>query len=251
MPDNVNHPEHYTRFKGVEVIDITEQLNFNRGNIVKYVTRAGAKAGGDEMEDLRKAEWYLRREIERVGATPMAKDTTEFRHSDKKKELFGVSKDIEKVILASDLPTNMKMAMSDVLHGLNFALGERKGQKVPKHVGLFKTGTDGRYQAVVDLMVEAAAKPSDRKEIPLTEALTCIDKMLDEIAPVKKPDDIHNEPYQDLLNVINLAMMARQSGERVKCAEYLKEAKQLLHIVTEEANQEQEEHIYKKGDNDA
>ena len=67
MPDNVNHPKHYTRFKGVEVIDITEQLNFNRGNVVKYVTRAGAKAGSDEKEDLRKAEWYLRREIKRLG----------------------------------------------------------------------------------------------------------------------------------------------------------------------------------------
>lgn len=249
MPDNVNHPEHYTRFKGVEVIDITEQLNFNRGNVVKYVTRAGAKAGSDEKEDLRKAEWYLRREIKRVGATPMANRTTEFRHSDKKKELFGVSKDIEKVILASDLPTNMKMAMSDVLHGLNFALGERKGQKVPKHINLFKTGTDGRYQGVVDLMVEAASKPSDRKEIPLKEAEKYIKQLLREIYP--ESDSRGNGKYPDLLLTIQLAMMARQSGERVKCAEYLKEAKQLLHIVTEEANQEQEEHIYKKGDADA
>lgn len=247
MPDNVNHPEHYTRFKGVEVIDITEQLNFNRGNVVKYVARAGAKAGSDEKEDLRKAEWYLRREIERVGATPMANDTTEFRHGDKKKELFGVSKDIEKVILASELPTNMKMAMSDVLHGLNFALGERKGQKVPKHVGLFKTGTDGRYQAVVDLMVEAAAKPSDRKEIPLTEATLLINQLLREIIPMSEPD-IHEDAYKDLLEVIRLA--SKSGNERVKRNEYLKEANVLLHQLIEQAKEDSFEHN-KKGDNDA
>ncbi len=248
MPDNVNHPEHYTRFKGIEVIDITEQLNFNRGNVVKYVARAGAKAGSDEKEDLRKAEWYLQRELARLGATPGSNHTTEFRHSDNKKELFGVSKDIEKAILASELPTHLKMAMSDVLHGLNYALGERKGQKVPQHMGLFKAGTDGRYQGVVDLMVEAAAKPTDRKEIPLKEAEKYIKQLQREI--YLERDSRDNGKYPDLLLTIQLAMMARQSGERVKCAEYLKEAKQLLHIVTEEANQEQEEHIYKKGEID-
>lgn len=247
MTDNVNHPEHYTRFKGVEVIDITEQLNFNRGNVVKYVTRAGAKAGSDEKEDLRKAEWYLRREIKRVGATPRSNDTTEFRHSDKKKELFGVSKDIEKVILASDLPTHLKMSMSDVLHGLNFALGERKGQKVPKHIGLFKTGTDGRYQAVVDLMVEAAAKPSDRKEIPLTEATLLINQLLREIIPMSEPD-IHEDAYKDLLEVIRLA--SKSGNERVKRNEYLKEANVLLHQLIEQAKEDSFEHN-KKGDNDA
>lgn len=62
--DAVNHPAHYTRFPGVEVIQITEHLNFCRGNAVKYLCRAGAK--GDELEDLRKAAWYVQREIERV-----------------------------------------------------------------------------------------------------------------------------------------------------------------------------------------
>lgn len=247
MPDNVNHPEHYTRFKGVEVIDITEQLNFNRGNVVKYVTRAGAKAGSDEKEDLRKAEWYLRREIKRVGGKPTTNHPTDFRHSDEKKELFGVSKDIEKVILASDLPTHLKMSMSDVLHGLNFALGERKGQKVPKHIGLFKTGTDGRYQAVVDLMVEAAAKPSDRKEIPLTEATLLINQLLREIIPMSEPD-IHEDAYKDLLEVIRLA--SKSGNERVKRNEYLKEANVLLHQLIEQAKEDSFEHN-KKGDNDA
>lgn len=60
----VNHPSHYTQHpSGVECIDITEHMNFCLGNAVKYIWRAGLK--GDEIEDLRKARWYLEREIER------------------------------------------------------------------------------------------------------------------------------------------------------------------------------------------
>ena len=187
MTDNVNHPKHYTRFKGVEGIDITEQLNFNRGNVVKYVTRAGAKAGSDEKEDLRKAEWYLQREIKRLGGKPASNHPTELRHTDKKEVLHGVSKDIEKVIQASELPTHLKMSMSEVLHGLNFALGYRKNRDFPKQLMIFPTGTDGRYQGVVNLMVEAAAKPADRKEIALTEAKGVIEEMLREVQ--KNGDD--------------------------------------------------------------
>lgn len=189
MTDNVNHPKHYTRFKGVEVIDITEQLNFNRGNVVKYVTRAGAKVGSDEKEDLRKAEWYLRREIKRLGGKPAANPPTELSHTDKKEVLHGVSKDIEKVIQASELPTHIKMSMSEVLHALNFYLGHRKGRDFPKQLLIFPTGTDGRYQGVVNLMVEAAAKPADRKEIPLTEAKGVIEEMLREVQK-KGSDDV-------------------------------------------------------------
>lgn len=63
--DSVNHPPHYNRFP-VEVIEITEQLPFNQGNVVKYVARAGFKAGVDELEDLNKAAWYLSRAIEKL-----------------------------------------------------------------------------------------------------------------------------------------------------------------------------------------
>lgn len=61
--DVVNHPRHYTQFP-VEVIEITENLNFNLGNTVKYVCRADFK--GNKLQDLLKAQWYLNREIERV-----------------------------------------------------------------------------------------------------------------------------------------------------------------------------------------
>jgi hypothetical protein len=65
--DNVNKPVHYTGFSNnAEVIDITENLSFNRGNVVKYVARAGKKTSSNELEDLLKAAWYLQREIDRV-----------------------------------------------------------------------------------------------------------------------------------------------------------------------------------------
>jgi hypothetical protein len=60
--DPVNHPEHY-KVGGIETIDFIEakQLNYNLGNVVKYVTRADHK--GNRLEDLEKARWYLDREI--------------------------------------------------------------------------------------------------------------------------------------------------------------------------------------------
>lgn len=67
VSDNVSNPAHY-QFNTVEVIQLTEQLNFCRGNVVKYVARAGNKTSADELEDLRKAAWYLQREIDRVTA---------------------------------------------------------------------------------------------------------------------------------------------------------------------------------------
>ena len=67
MYDRVNHPSYYTGFShGAEVIDITENLNFNRGNAIKYLARAGHKDSASELEDLMKARWYVNREIERL-----------------------------------------------------------------------------------------------------------------------------------------------------------------------------------------
>jgi len=65
MNDNVNHPKHYNSHpSGVECIEITEHFNFNIGNAVKYCWRAGLK--GEQVEDLRKARWYIDREISRI-----------------------------------------------------------------------------------------------------------------------------------------------------------------------------------------
>ena len=64
MSDPVNHPPHYTAHpSGVECIDVTEHMGFNLGNAVKYIWRADLK--GDAIEDLRKAAWYVNREIQR------------------------------------------------------------------------------------------------------------------------------------------------------------------------------------------
>ena len=60
--DPVNHPSHYTGHpSGVECIQIAEHFNFCLGNAIKYIWRAGEK--GDALEDLKKARWYLNREI--------------------------------------------------------------------------------------------------------------------------------------------------------------------------------------------
>ena len=62
--DNVNHPSHYTDGK-IEVIDFIEDKNlgFCLGNAVKYIARAGKKDPTKEVEDLKKAEWYIKRRI--------------------------------------------------------------------------------------------------------------------------------------------------------------------------------------------
>lgn len=70
MSDNVNHPSHYT-FGKIETIDFIEDkgLNFNLGNVVKYISRCGHKRSkgtsieAKSLEDLKKAQFYLEREI--------------------------------------------------------------------------------------------------------------------------------------------------------------------------------------------
>lgn len=68
--DAVNHPAHYTSSpakcecgRTVECIDVVEHMGFCLGNVVKYLWRAGRK--GPALEDLKKAAWYLAREIKR------------------------------------------------------------------------------------------------------------------------------------------------------------------------------------------
>ena len=65
--DNVNHPAYYTD-GSIEVSDFIadKNMNFFRGNALKYICRAGKKNSSKEIEDLKKAEWYLNREIDRL-----------------------------------------------------------------------------------------------------------------------------------------------------------------------------------------
>lgn len=77
MTERIDHPPHYggaaNPYEAIKVIEAWE-LGFNLGNAVKYIARAGKK--GDRIEDLRKARWYLDREIfnaERASAETIAR----------------------------------------------------------------------------------------------------------------------------------------------------------------------------------
>ena len=72
--DTVNHPPHYTAHpSGVECIQVTEHMNFCLGNAIKYLWRADLKH--DAIEDLKKAVWYVNREIERREALSVTTST--------------------------------------------------------------------------------------------------------------------------------------------------------------------------------
>jgi hypothetical protein len=70
--DPVNHPSHYTSLPArcsacghpIKCIDVAEHMGFSLGNALKYLWRAGKK--GDLLEDLKKAAWYVNREIEKL-----------------------------------------------------------------------------------------------------------------------------------------------------------------------------------------
>jgi hypothetical protein len=71
--DNINHPSHYTSHpSGIECIDIAEHHDFCIGNAIKYLWRAGLKSGDGiskkekQIEDLKKAIWYIKREIKHL-----------------------------------------------------------------------------------------------------------------------------------------------------------------------------------------
>ena len=63
VPSLIDHPAHYNQHpSGIECIDVVEHMNFCLGNAIKYIWRADLK---NSLEDLKKAKWYLEREIER------------------------------------------------------------------------------------------------------------------------------------------------------------------------------------------
>lgn len=67
MHDPVNHPDHYTSHpSGIEAIEITRHMNFNLGNAIKYIWRAGLKDEGAHIQDLEKAAFYINDEIARL-----------------------------------------------------------------------------------------------------------------------------------------------------------------------------------------
>lgn len=66
IQDVVNHPSHYCSHPAsIECIEVIEWFPLNIGNAVKYLWRCGLKEGNDPLTDLRKAVWFINREIER------------------------------------------------------------------------------------------------------------------------------------------------------------------------------------------
>lgn len=63
MTNKINHPQHYNHIEGIECIDIVKHFNFNLGNAIKYIWRCYFKKI-TPIEDLKKAIWYLEKEIE-------------------------------------------------------------------------------------------------------------------------------------------------------------------------------------------
>ena len=69
--NNVDHPKHYNKHpSGIECIEVVENMSFNLGNAIKYLWRHEHKNGA---EDLEKAIWYIRREIERNSSNTSSK----------------------------------------------------------------------------------------------------------------------------------------------------------------------------------
>jgi hypothetical protein len=67
VTDLVNHPAHYTSHpSGIEAIEVTRWMNFNLGNAMKYLWRAGIKNEETLIQDLEKAIFYINDEIERI-----------------------------------------------------------------------------------------------------------------------------------------------------------------------------------------
>ena len=79
--DMVNHPPHYTQHpSGVECIEVTEHMPFTLGNAVKYLHRCGDK--GNNMEDLRKAMWYINRAVSKTPCYSRAKQYIDHEKTD-------------------------------------------------------------------------------------------------------------------------------------------------------------------------
>jgi hypothetical protein len=66
--NKINPPHYKSHPSGIECIEITRHMNFNLGNAIKYIWRAGEK--GDPLVDLEKAKWYINDEIERLKNAP-------------------------------------------------------------------------------------------------------------------------------------------------------------------------------------
>ena len=148
MNNNVNSPAHY-KVGGIETIDFIEakRLNYNLGNVVKYITRADHKA--NRLEDLQKAAWYLSREISNYPLAEVMPKVVE-----DKPNLYGRG-DPRKV---KGVKTHKPQRYG---HNTLLALSYRNKERMPA------VGTDllKAWQAIVDLL---GSGPAHRKDLTAT-----------------------------------------------------------------------------------
>ncbi len=99
MVEKINHPAYYQSESGLEAIDVIEAFNlpFHLGNVVKYILRAGKKEQYSEIEDLKKARWYLDREISNREAP-----------SDIKQRLISQEPDVKRDVEIEHVPPGYK-----------------------------------------------------------------------------------------------------------------------------------------------
>ncbi|WP_314315174.1 DUF3310 domain-containing protein [Negativicoccus succinicivorans] len=125
--DIINHPSHYTdgKFETIEAIE-SWRLGYHLGNAVKYISRAGKKSKDTELEDLRKARWYIKRYIDHLNPGVEVIDPEDYA-ADK-----GLDSDLSLAVLclvaSGLLPVKPRVTMQKALEALERAISVREAR---------------------------------------------------------------------------------------------------------------------------
>lgn len=126
--DIINHPSHYTdgKFETIEAIE-SWQLGYHLGNAVKYISRAGKKSKDTELEDLRKARWYITRYLDHH------RDDTESLRAMEYAADKGLDQDLSGAMLCLSVSALLSDEMQDLsvrqaLAALERAIGVREAR---------------------------------------------------------------------------------------------------------------------------
>lgn len=131
----VNHPDHYNWLPGTECIDVVEHFNYNLGCVIKYVWRAGRKANTDKMTDLRKAKWYISRELDRLhrearDAEPTDEEMLEYERQLKEQEDAELDIRYSVLVPTDEVAAAIVEKMYIELDGTHFCHNNTKGTGV-------------------------------------------------------------------------------------------------------------------------
>lgn len=125
--DIINHPAHYTdgKFETIEAIE-SWRLGYHLGNAVKYISRAGKKSKDTELEDLRKARWYIKRYIDHLNPGVEVIGPEDYA-ADK-----GLDSDLSLAVLClvalGLLPVKPRVTIHKALEALERAIGVREAR---------------------------------------------------------------------------------------------------------------------------